>query len=213
MYVSRMNDLQLRATVLEVRSLMAGATSILFGKTRQAVLMTLFDQPEKAWYLRELSRRTGISSGALQQELMQLCAADLLVRRQDGNRVLYCANTVHPIFPDLQSIMRKTCGLPALIKAVLQPMASDITYAGLYGSIARGSEHARSDVDLLIVGRISFEQAIRTVTPVEARIGREIGVRLFSPEEFRQKRASGDSFVQGVLRGERVDLLGSIDDA
>lgn len=192
---------------------MDSATSVLFGKTRQAVLMYLFDQPEKPWYLRELSRQTGISTGALQQELIQLCTADLLVRRQDGNRVLYRANTAHPLFLELQSIVRKTCGLPAQIKTTLLPLADRIAYAGIYGSIAKGREHARSDVDLLIVGRLSFEQAIQAVTPIEERLSREISVRLFSPEEFRQKRAKGDSFIHSVLEGERIDLLGTLDDA
>jgi len=192
---------------------MTNATSVLFGKTRQAVLALLFEQPEKFWYLRELARQTGISSGALQKELVQLRGADLVVSNQDGNRVLYRANTDHPIFCELQSIVSKTCGLNAHIKTALEPLADNITYAGIYGSVAKGNEHARSDVDLLIVGSITFHQAIQAVTPVEAQLGREISIRLFGPEEFRQKRAVEDGFVQRVLRGERIDLLGSVDDA
>ena len=94
---------------------MEATAAVLFGKTRQAVLALLFEQPERAYYLRELARATGISPGALQHELGQLQKADLVGRSQDGNRVAYRANTAHPVFADLQSIVRKTCGLPAQI--------------------------------------------------------------------------------------------------
>lgn len=192
---------------------MDNATAVLFGKTRQAVLARLFEQPDKPCYLRELSRHTGISTGALQQELMQLYKADLLLRTEDGNRVLYRANTAHPLFPELLSIVHKTCGLPAQIKAALHPIAGNITYAAIYGSVAKGGEHARSDVDILIVGTLSFEQAIQAIAPIEEQIGREISLRLFSPEEFRTKRGAGDSFIRSVLGGEHIDLLGTVDDA
>ena len=92
---------------------MEATAAVLFGKTRQAVLALLFERPERAYYLRELARATGISPGALQHELGQLQKADLVTRSQDGNRVVYRANTAHPVFADLQSIVRKTCGLPA----------------------------------------------------------------------------------------------------
>jgi predicted nucleotidyltransferase len=187
--------------------------AVLFGKTRQVVLSLLLEQPEKSWYLRELARQTGISPGALQKELTQLHGADLLHRTEDGNRVLYRANTQHPVFSELQSLVRKTCGLPAQIQRALLPLAASIRYLAIYGSIAKGTQHARSDIDLLLVGTLPFEQAVGAIAAVEERLGREISIRLFSQEEFRQRRDSADGFVMGILDGERIDLIGSIDDA
>lgn len=192
---------------------MDAAASVLFGKTRQAALAILFDQPERAYYLRELARQAGISPGALQHELEQLQKADLIERSQDGNRVSYRANTAHPIFSELQSIVRKTCGLSAQIKAGLAPLGGQIHFAALYGSVAKGLNHARSDVDLLVVGDLSLEQALAVVVPVESRLGREIGVRLYHPEDFRKRRAQGDPFLSNVLRGPITQLIGTPDDA
>lgn len=185
----------------------------LFGKTRQAVLARLFDQPERSWYLRELSRQAGISPGALQQELVQLVDADLVLRAKDGNRVLYRANTAHPIFPDLQAIVRKTCGLPAQIKAALAPYSGQIRLATIYGSMAKGAGHALSDVDVLIVGEIEFETLVQIVAPLEEQLGREISIRLYAPEEFRVRRQAGDPFIHGILAGKHQILLGGLDDA
>lgn len=192
---------------------MDSAAAILFGKTRQAVLAILFDHPDRTGYLRELARQTGISPGALQHELSQLLQADLIIRNQDGNRVTYRANTQHPIFAELRSIVRKTCGLPAQIRAALTPHTGHIHLAAIYGSIAKGVDHARSDVDLLVVGDINLEQILAAILPVETRIGREISVRLYQPEEFRNRREAGEPFILSVLSGQYLKLIGTSDDA
>lgn len=192
---------------------MEATAAILFGKARQAVLALLFEQPEQAYYLRELARQTGISPGALQHELGQLQKADLVERSQDGNRVTYRANMAHPVFADLRSIVRKTCGLPAQINAALQPFTGQIRFAALYGSLAKGSNHARSDVDLLIVGDLTLEQALAAIVPVEVRIGREVSVRIYSQEDFRTRREQGEHFITNVMSGPLTPLIGTPDDA
>lgn len=192
---------------------MDSAAAVLFGKTRQAVLTLLFDQLGAGYYLREISRLTGIAPGPLQQELTQLHKADLVIRQHDGNRVTYQANTAHPAFADLQGLISKTCGVSAQLAAVLSPHAGAIRFAAIYGSLAKGTNHARSDVDLLVVGDIDLPAVLTAVAPVEARIGREISVRLFSREEFADRRHRQDHFVQGVLSGPLTILLGASDDA
>ncbi|AUN95736.1 hypothetical protein C0099_12810 [Pseudazoarcus pumilus] len=134
-------------------------------------------------------------------------------RIPDGNRVLYRANTAHPIFVDLQAIVRKTCGLAARIKAALATYAEQIRFAAIYGSLAKGGGHGRSDVDLLVVGEIGFELLVQLVAPLEDELGREISVRLYPPDEFRAKRQAGDNFLNAVLAGELLVLMGAIDDA
>jgi predicted nucleotidyltransferase/DNA-binding transcriptional ArsR family regulator len=190
---------------------MDSVASTLFGKTRQAVLARLFDQSGRSWYLRELSRQAGISPGALQQELVQLADADLVLRAKDGNRVLYRANTAHPIFPDLQAIVRKTCGLPAKIRTALTPYSAQIRLAAIYGSLAKGGGHALSDVDVLVVGEIEFETLIRIVMPLEEQLGREISICLYAPEEFRARRQAGEPFINGILAGKLQILLGELE--
>jgi predicted nucleotidyltransferase len=192
---------------------MDSTASILFGKTRQAVLALLFEQPERLFFLRELSRLTGISLGALQHELEQLGKANLILRAKDGNRVVYRAHTGHPVFAELQAIVHKTCGIPSALKEALAPLAKKITFAAIYGSIAKGTDHARSDLDLLIVGQVGLDQATTALAPVEERIGREISLRLFSREEFQRRRAQADSFLERVMSGQLTPILGEPPDA
>lgn len=187
---------------------MDAAATTLFGKTRQAVLVLLFEQPNECFYLREISRATGIMPGPLQYELSQLHKADLVLRANDGNRVTYRANTQHPIFSELQSIIAKTCGLPNRIKAALQSSAPSIDFATIYGSLAKGSNHARSDVDLLVVGNVPLQELIDIIRPLEEHAGREISVRLYTREEFAERRKKGDHFLVGVMTGPLIPLIG-----
>jgi DNA-binding transcriptional ArsR family regulator len=161
---------------------MDATAAILFGKTRQAVLTLLFGQPDRRFYLRELARITGISPGALRQELGKLSQADLLDQARDGNRITYRASTAHPVFAELQAIVHKTCGLPDLLREALAPEAA----------------------------RIGLDRAAELVAGVERRIDREIGLRVFAPAEFEKRMAHKDAFVHRVLSGPLTPILGQL---
>lgn len=183
----------------------------LFGKTRRALLSRLFLEPERPFRLRELSRVTGISAGAVQHELKQLVHADLITRAEEAGLVTYRANTASPVFQDLRAIIEKTSGIDAMIRDALQRAGKKIRLALIYGSIAKGANKARSDVDVLVVGTVRFEALLSLLRSVEERIGREISPRLFSPDEFEQKRRT-DRFLKSVLSGPTVPLIGRLDD-
>lgn len=185
----------------------------LFGKTRRAVLARLFLEPQREYRLRELARLAGISAGSVQQELKQLVAADLALRRESGAQVTYRANTASPVFGELRALVEKTSGIEQLLRRALEPAARRIRLALIYGSIARGTNRATSDLDLLVVGTLGFEELLRLLGPAEKKIGREVSPRLYSEREFRERRRRGDRFLAAVLRGPRVMLLGELDDA
>lgn len=185
-------------------------SSTLFGKTRRAVLTLLFGQPDRWFYLRELARLTGISPGSLQRELGLLGQADLIERTRDGNRVTYRANRGHPVFAELRSIVQKTCGLPRLLQEALSHLADEIDFAAVYGSMAKGTDHARSDVDLLIVGSIQLGEATAAVAPVERKVDREIGLRVFTTSEFEDRLVAEDAFLGRVLSGPLTPILGEL---
>lgn len=189
------------------------AANTLFGKTRQAVLTLLFEQPTEHFYLREIAKITNISSGALQKELGQLHGADLVIRAEDGNRVTYQANTQHPIFGELQSIIAKTCGLPEQLKTALTPLAIGIKFAAIYGSFAKGGNHARSDIDLLVVGKSTMENIINLIQPLEEEFKREVSLRLYTEEDFNKRRMQGDNFVSSICAGPMIPLIGTLNDA
>jgi predicted nucleotidyltransferase len=188
------------------------AASVLFGKTRQAVLSALFERGADGIYVRELERQTGISTGALHHELRQLMQADLVEKTKDGNRVVYRINDSHPIYTELRGIIEKTCGVPAQVRAALGDLESDIDFAAIFGSTARGTSHAGSDIDLLLVGELTQSKLIDHIQPLEERLHREIGFRLYTREEFNKRRQS-DPFLTRVLSRPLIPIIGAIDSA
>ena len=183
----------------------------LFGKARQAVLTALFEQPNRSFFMRELSRLTGIGSGPLQHELAQLVKADLVLREPDGNRINFRANTANPVFPELLGLIEKTCGMPIVIAKALDSLGAQISHAAIYGSIAKGSNHGRSDVDLLVVGEIEFGALVAATALAESRLGREISPRLFSETELRRRIDEGERFLCGVIAGPLQIIKGDWD--
>ena len=185
-------------------------SSTLFGKTRRALLSRLFVEPDREFRLREISRLTSISPGSVQHELKQLLDADLVVQKREHGLVTYRANKASPIYDELRSIVEKTSGINELIRKSLEPVADRIRCAFIYGSIAKGSNKSRSDVDLLVVGSIEFGDLVKRLHPVEERIGREISPRLFSEREFKKRLAGKDRFLSSVLAERVVPIVGDM---
>lgn len=183
----------------------------LFGKTRRALLARLYLEPEREFRMRELARLTGISAGSVLHELKQLQAADLVRRSEDRDLVTYRANPASPIFAELRGIVEKTSGIDGVVREALLAAGKKIRLALIYGSVAKGTNRAGGDLDVLVVGDIAFDALVRLLHPVEERIRREISPRLYSWPEFRKKRST-DRFLKSVLAGPVFILVGKLDD-
>ncbi len=182
--------------------------SLLLGSYRQKVLALLLLHPEQHYHVREIARLTGTSAGTLHKELARLAHAGVLIRDEVGNQVRYGANRQCPIFPELAGILRKTAGLADVLREALAGFNERIALALVFGSVARGEEGPRSDVDVLLVGEIGFAEVVRALHEAQARISREINPVVLSPAEFRQKTSVGDAFLVEVLGNEKLYLMG-----
>lgn len=180
----------------------------LFPKTRQAILAATLLQPARWWYMRELARHLGVPPSSLQHELDSLVRAGILRRRHEGRHVYFAASTDSPIFRQLSGILLRTAGLVDVIRAALEPFAGRVRWAFIYGSIARGSEHAVSDVDLMIVGRVGLAELSTPVRRVEEKLGRAVNPMIYTPQEFARRARSNHHFVSAVLRARKLFVLG-----
>lgn len=180
----------------------------LLGQTRSAVLTALLMHPEQAVHVRQLARMTGASAGSLHRELRMLADLGLLARREQGRQVLYQANAAHPVFKDLAALLRKTSGVADVLRATLAPLGDAVALAFVYGSVAAGTEGPRSDVDVLLLGPLSFADAVRALAPTAAVLGREVNPTSMPLADFARKWREGDGFVSGVVAGPRIWLKG-----
>jgi predicted nucleotidyltransferase len=180
----------------------------LFGKTRRAVLSLLYSHVDEAYYLRQIVRAAGVGLGAVQREVKQLSDAGIIQRIVHGRQVYYQANPQCPVFAELKNLVVKTVGVRAVLQAALTPFGDRIDVAFVYGSIARSEEHRDSDIDVLVVGKVTFAQIVSSFSEAQKTIGREINPTVYPPAEFRSKVAAGHHFLNAVLKGPMLFLIG-----
>jgi len=185
-----------------------GLLGALFGKTRRSILALLFSYTEESFHLRKILRLAGISPGAGQRELKRLSSAGVILRAVKENQVLFQANPQCPIFDELKSLITKTAGVVDVLRAALEPLAGRISIAFLYGSLARGGAGAESDIDLLVVGEVSFEEVVENVARAQDSLRREINPMVMSLEEYRSRLSKGDHLLDVILKSPYMPVIG-----
>jgi predicted nucleotidyltransferase len=185
--------------------------SLLLPEYRRCVLGLLLLRPDEALHGREIARRTGLPAGTLTRELTRLAEVGLLKREKRGNQQVYSADTGNLIFTELASILRKTSGVTEVLAQALAPFAARLRVAFVFGSVAAGRETAASDIDLMLIGDLSFREAVALLYPLQATLGREINPKVFSATEFAAKLGQ-EAFLVDVLAKPKLFVLGGADE-
>jgi predicted nucleotidyltransferase len=187
-------------------------SEILFGKTRQAVLSLLYGHADESFYLRQIVRVAGGGMGAVQRQVNTLVDAGLVTRINKGRQIYYQANAESPVFAELKSIIIKTAGIGDILKIALAPIAQQIDCAFIYGSMARGKEKANSDVDVFVIGQVTFSDVVAVLSPMQDTLGREINPTVYPAKEFREKLSKKNHFIKALMAGEKIYLIGDADE-
>ena len=186
---------------------------VLFTSTQQRVLALLFGQPSRSFFASELIQLAGSGSGAVQRELKRLGDSGLVTVTRIGKQKHYQANPTSPVFEELRSLVIKTVAMVDPLRHALEPLAKQISLALVYGSVAKGSDTAASDIDLLVVADdVTLERIYSALAPVEPTLGRKINPTLYTPQEFADRKSSGNAFLTQVLAGDHLVLIGNVDE-
>lgn len=181
----------------------------LFTKTQQRVLGLLYGQTDRSFYLNELINLAGMGRGTIRRELDKLSDVGLITAKKQGNQIHYQANGHHPVFKELKSIVKKTFGVVGTIQSALADILPEVTYAFVYGSVAKGSEGAESDVDLMIVADgLSYTYVMEALATAEEQIGRTINPTIYNEHEFKKRLSSNQSFLTRVMSQEVLWIKG-----
>ena len=186
--------------------------SLLFGAYRRDALALLLLHPEESRHVREIARAIGKAPGTLLRELNALAAAGVLLRKPVGNQVHFQANPGCPIYEELRSILKKTVGVADVLREALAPLGPKVRAAFVYGSVARGDERSRSDLDVMVVGEASFGDVVAALAPAQESLRREVNPNVYPALEFRKKLAARDPFLKRVLAGHKIYIVGGEDD-
>jgi len=183
----------------------------LLPKTRRAVLVTVYKDPTREWYLSDLARHLKVQPSSLQRELANLVGAGILRKRVDGNRAYYSAETEGPIFGDLHGLILCTAGLGDVLAESLKPFRDRIIVAFVYGSLARQEEQATSDIDLMVIGGVGLAELAPALKHAEEKLIRPVNPSIYTPEEIAEKLALGHHFLGTVMSKDKLFVLGGKD--
>jgi predicted nucleotidyltransferase len=181
----------------------------LFTDSQIRIFRWLFGQPSREFHLNELRRLSGLGSASLQRELKRLTDAGLVRSERVGNLRRFRANPQSPVFSELAGLTRKTLGAEPLLREALLPLVPALKTAWIFGSVARQSDTAQSDIDVMLVGEdLHLARVLELLLPVEGQLGRKINPTCYTPAEFERRRAEPDSFVNRVLAQPVLPLIG-----
>jgi len=188
-------------------------SAALFSNTQQRVLAFLFGQPERSFFATELIGLAGGGSGAVQRELKRLAESGLVTVTRLGNQKHYQANPQSPIFAELCGIVQKTVGLAEPLRAALMPFDKDIAAAFVYGSVAKRSDTAQSDIDLMVLSdSLEYADLFAALEEAATRLGRTVNPTIYTRQEFTRRIKQKNAFVARVLAQPKVWLIGGEDE-
>jgi len=185
----------------------------VFTDSQAKVYLWIYGQPERSYHLSELRRLTGLGSASLQREINRLVVAGLANSALKGNQRQISANRQSPLFKELSDLTSKVMGAAALLTEALLPINRKIEVAFLYGSVAKQSDNAESDIDIMIVGSdLTLNELLDQLLPVEEMLCRKVNPTCYTVGEFKKRLSDTDSFVNKVLSQPIIQLLGNVDD-
>ncbi len=192
----------------------SGLAAALFSPVQQRVLGLLFGQPGRRFRSGEIIALAGSGTGATHRQLQRLAEAGLVTVTRIGNQKHYQADPKSPIYSELHGLAVKTVGLVEPLRVALAPLASRIESAFVFGSVAKATDRAASDIDLMVVSdEVSYGEVYEALERAARILARPINPTVRTRSEWRKELASGDSFAKRIASQPRIFVLGSEDAA
>ncbi len=191
---------------------MANLNDIITSKVRIKILELFFENPSEMYHVRGIVRETDEEINAVRRELTRLEEAGIIKKEARGNRVYYWVRNDYQLYQDLIAIVAKTRGLGAALIANKSKIGRPL-YIMFSGKFVRHKKRKKEDdVDILVVGDITLPELASLIRAEESRRKIEINYTVMTREELLFRKQRRDPFLQAVLAGSRVMIIGDEDD-
>ena len=160
--------------------------TLITSKTRIKILLKFFLNGNTSSYLRNLESELEESTNSIRLELNKFESAGLLKSSLSGNKKLFRANIKHPMFGDIQNILKKYTGIDKITEQIINKLG-DVDSVYLVGDLAKGIDSPI--IDLVFVGDIKTEYLLNLSKKAEKLIHKKIRFVTFSNKEFKGNKA------------------------
>lgn len=191
---------------------MADLNDIITSRVRVKVLELFYGNVKEMYHVRGIVRAVKEEINSVRRELKRFEKAGLLKSEPRGNRVYYSLKTDYEYYGDLISIVAKSTGLGKEIIDNVKKIGkvSFVMFSG--GFVRRKSLRKDDEVDILVVGDVVLPELAAVVRKEESRRGQEINYTVMSRDELSFRKKRRDPFLQGILSGSRVMIVGDEED-
>ena len=183
----------------------------LFGsKTRVKLLKLFFSNPNRSFYVREITRKIDEQINSVRRELANLLSIGIISSDTNNNRLYYEVNQNYEHYRALSSIFGagKMVVANNVSKKASQP--DDLTKVGNVELAALTGQFTRDtsvDVDLLIVGDVNQSKLNRYVSELEAKENKEVRFVVMDPKEYMYRQEINDRFMVLFLKAKKQMLI------
>ena len=211
--MTRIPNLGIKIPGMGTNLVSSNLSGALFSRVQARVLGILFVDPDRDFPITEIISKAESGRGAVQRELEKLTNVGIVAVTLQGSRRLYHANRASPIFLELHQLILKTVGIVDPIRDALAPYRPSINCAFVYGSMAKGDETAKSDIDLMIVGNdLAYSEIFAALQAAEKTLARPINPNLTTAEEWGRKVSHRNSFTTKLLNQPKLFIFGTEDE-
>ena len=185
-------------------------TEKLFGsKTRAKLLRLFFENPEKSFYVREMTRVIDEQINSVRRELLNLESIGIVKNETFDNKVYYSANNKHPFYRPMIDIFSKK------IDTSREKDVKETTWEAytrpiknyLKGLIVTNRLPGQEGIDLLIIGNDKTKKLTRWAEVVEKKQGKPINYVIMSADDFKYRKSVHDRFVEDILEMEISEII------
>jgi len=182
----------------------------LFGsKTRVKLLSLFLSNPNRPYYVREITRKIDEQINSVRRELSNLLAIGIIKSDSANNRLYYEVDQSYQFYAPLRSIFTN---MPATTVELQETKEEDETakklratgnvrLAFLTGSFVRDQS---AGTDLFIMGDVNRARVTKVVNDMEKELGREIYYTVVTPEDFQYRQSMNDRFLAGVMAAKKI---------
>lgn len=179
---------------------------ILRSDTQGRMLAALFLHPEREYRATELAREAQVSLPTILRDIDRLTESGYLTERTSGRNRYLRANTDHPIFASLASVLRYAYGPLAILPRLLSAIPG-VTKAYVFGSWAARYAGTTGpdphDIDVIAIGDADRMRIYEVASEATTQLGRDVNIRAVSENDWRR---GDDLFISTIKDGPLVEL-------
>jgi uncharacterized protein len=176
---------------------------------QQRILGAFLLNPARSYAISDIFELADGGRSSTQAFVKLLVDAQVLRIDSSQRGTRYAANTEHPLYPELRQIAVKSFGIKEPLEAALAELNGEaprqVERAFIFGSIAKGTDTAESDIDVMLIGDVRLGRASRVMEAASRRLGREVHVNVYPAAEWEELRLA-DPVVRAINEGPRIEL-------